>query len=1304
MSCFSVHSPCQSPLPPSRGSRRALLLLLSATLGLAVAVACSSGDEPIAGIGDDQQGSCEDGEVRDCGVELARNGTTLVCYDGVQHCEGGVWSACDDGRVVSYPTLSSRGLAPKSLTSPEPCRANPCDPHCRAYYETPDAAIATEQGDLLFTWSNGDLMDFPPGLVTKGLVTPCNSGYDCQFNHRCVEPITHPECAHSKCEPGVALAADCEDAYAGKEAPACVRQICDVMPRCCGSSYAGDCDHDPCDIGAPLKDTCEPCMAAVCANEPSCCGSATASASDPVMLEAEDHTGGDLQEGGSSWTEVLDAAASAGKAMEATPDNGKFRESGDQDKGPRLDFEVTLARTGRWYVWVRGLANGSSAATSDSCHVGLDGSLPSTADRIAGFDRSYGWADDTMDGSDVPYLDVSAAGTHTINLWMREDGFRVDRIVLTQDAALVPSGLGPGATGPGAALLAPEAEDYTGGVLDRGGNEWVERSASDASAETYMRVEPDDGTRRDASNDYRPHSPRLDYELDFPSAGRWYVFVRGRADGNNSDSLHVGLDGSAINTSDRISGFGTSWTWSVNTMDNGNVPYFDVSSAGTHTVNVWMREAGMEFDRLVLSQDANYRPAGTGPSTTGGSGSIPGVLGIWSATCVELYAAECGADCSAGEWTQACVDAVGTVCDATCGQRPEAPCEHNVCDTGEALDGRCHPCVAEICATSPLCCIDEWDSACAQRAESVCGLECPDAEMFLRPPESGRCETRLPGDLDETCAGIDLAVGVPCDGIIPVCNHGTEEAPANIRVLHFPANSQQYPKTAPNESHPQMEECFTSAPIPPGHCTNVEDCPGLNGNREIMVNPESTGLDECSRLDNWSLYSNTTAECEVPVCSESDTTAQFTDTTLYFIMDKSGSMRDDAKWTKSVSALKAFFASEDAAGIQVAFELYPAPSGGSYGDGCGSPSVGECDARPCSHPMVPADFLTNEPLASDSQEQALSAALDPVWPDGYTPTYAALDGTLQRALADHAASPNDFYAVILVTDGEPTKCEQSTNAIAELALGAYLDAGVRTYTIGMEGANTDALDVIARAGGTRSAFVVGSGSNVETDLLEALLSIARSVARCEFTVENGLYINPNDATVTYRPGDGSDPEELVRVDGVDACGDGWYYDDPDDPTSAVLCPTTCDTIQADGTARVEVEIGCAEPYEEASFNESYEASCPDGAGPQWGMFTFDSELEIGAEILFEARVATTAEDLADAEWIELGRATDTVQTCGYGGPAPVCPVNVYEKLGGGVETHWPELELRATLSPNATRTSRAALNSWEITFTCLDNE
>ena len=47
---------------------------------------------------------------------------------------------------------------------------------------------------------------------------------------------------------------------------------------------------------------------------------------------------------------------------------------------------------------------------------------------------------------------------------------------------------------------------------------------------------------------------------------------------------------------------------------DGVVATINVTTLGVHTLNVWMREDGMEFDKIVLTTDINFTPSGTGPA------------------------------------------------------------------------------------------------------------------------------------------------------------------------------------------------------------------------------------------------------------------------------------------------------------------------------------------------------------------------------------------------------------------------------------------------------------------------------------------------------------------------------------------------------------------------------------------------------------------------------------------------------------------------------------------------------------------
>ncbi|MCH7940735.1 MAG: hypothetical protein IH842_02020, partial [Thaumarchaeota archaeon] len=63
-------------------------------------------------------------------------------------------------------------------------------------------------------------------------------------------------------------------------------------------------------------------------------------------------------------------------------------------------------------------------------------------DRIDNFSGVYQWTNRTRD-PERAFLDIGTGGVHTLNLWMREDGAIVDKILLTTNPDYVPEGDGP---------------------------------------------------------------------------------------------------------------------------------------------------------------------------------------------------------------------------------------------------------------------------------------------------------------------------------------------------------------------------------------------------------------------------------------------------------------------------------------------------------------------------------------------------------------------------------------------------------------------------------------------------------------------------------------------------------------------------------------------------------------------------------------------------------------------------------------------------------------------------------------------
>ena len=295
---------------------------------------------------------------------------------------------------------------------------------------------------------------------------------------------------------------------------------------------------------------------------------------------------------------------------------------------------------------------------------------------------------------------------------------------------------------------------------------------------------------------------------------------------------------------------------------------------------------------------------------------------------------------------------------------------------------------------------------------------------------------------------------------------------------------------------------------------------------------------------------------------------------MYIMFDKSQSMLLDQKWAGSSAAMTAFFQDEDSAGLSIALRFFPDDDPVA---GCDDPV---CDINACASPLVPLGQLNEFDAGNDPHQVALVSAVQSKSPSGQTPTFAALSGAEQWAVAN--AVDGVKTAVVLVTDGEPNGCPpEDTASIAQLASDARTAAGVLTYAIGMDGANVNQLDEIATAGGTGQAFVVG-GNTIHADLIAAFESIGTAPIECSFPVPDamsaGQDVDTERVNLTYDLGDGEDPTTIPQVADMAACGGeaGWYYDDPANPTTIHLCPATCTLVQGGPPgASLDVVLGCA---------------------------------------------------------------------------------------------------------------------------------
>ncbi|MGB5262567.1 MAG: hypothetical protein WBN28_03155 [Lutimonas sp.] len=115
----------------------------------------------------------------------------------------------------------------------------------------------------------------------------------------------------------------------------------------------------------------------------------------------------------------------------------------DPGTGGIVSYRVKINTPGKYFVWVSAFSTGSE---DNGLHVGLDGEWPETGARIQWCQGKGSWQWSNAQRTDsnhcgepgLIYLVVEKAGDHMISFSMREDGFKMDRWMITIDPTFVP--------------------------------------------------------------------------------------------------------------------------------------------------------------------------------------------------------------------------------------------------------------------------------------------------------------------------------------------------------------------------------------------------------------------------------------------------------------------------------------------------------------------------------------------------------------------------------------------------------------------------------------------------------------------------------------------------------------------------------------------------------------------------------------------------------------------------------------------------------------------------------------------------
>ncbi|MBN2535991.1 MAG: hypothetical protein JXB88_24135 [Spirochaetales bacterium] len=156
-----------------------------------------------------------------------------------------------------------------------------------------------------------------------------------------------------------------------------------------------------------------------------------------IVMEAENYSqkaDGTGTYSSYSWTlNNAEAGASGSEYMEVTPDDGGYANASPDS--PVLEYDINISTSGTYYVWVRRIA---TAGGNDSCCTALN-SGPQ-------YEWAYGNASPWEWANSPQTYDINT-GTQTFKIYMREDGAKIDKIILTTDSGYTPSGTGPAESG-----------------------------------------------------------------------------------------------------------------------------------------------------------------------------------------------------------------------------------------------------------------------------------------------------------------------------------------------------------------------------------------------------------------------------------------------------------------------------------------------------------------------------------------------------------------------------------------------------------------------------------------------------------------------------------------------------------------------------------------------------------------------------------------------------------------------------------------------------------------------------------------
>ncbi len=647
--------------------------------------------------------------------------------------------------------------------------------------------------------------------------------------------------------------------------------------------------------------------------------------------------------------------------------------------------------------------------------------------------------------------------------------------------------------------------------------------------------------------------------------------------------------------------------------------------------------------------------------------------------CVERICVDTPTCCE-NAWTSECVNKVKTLCDASCGATTGG-CAHGVCDVGEALDSSCDSCAATVCAYPELsyCCSTGWDSMCASSADALCGA--PGSQLcdygFFAEGRGWNYAAVLGGAVGGGSAGFDVGAGSNIGnfyGTGPAWfNNAMARDVISLGVIGAWGTSQLDSATT--------KTSFIASPALPLQRT---------------VDPSLTA--PLLAIPERSIGCPTTGEPSIDSGSKALAPGSYGDLNVNNV----GTILQLVAGTYFFNRLNL----NDGTVLRL-------------------PATGDVHINLCAH------FNIGQNVRFEGPGGAALTAADAKRFDWYW--QSAATATIGRNVK--------FFGVFTAPNGEISidGCNGSGCTVFTGMFRAY--RGHANAGVVIDASAVSKLDCLrggygdGAPGACPIATPVSSITETGTCVGNDETYIDPSCPDVDLAVDFGC----GNALPVCNHGNVALPANEASLVFYPRQGQQFASETPDPMWAVGSCLITqsiapgscisqrCDAHLVDEDLTVFASLNADASVDECSHldnwsyyvegqacsgalpplveEQTYEAVCPDNAGPRWGLLAWDAETPGASRITFEARAAATEVALASGTYEEVGIARavpSDSQVCPLGGTAPRCPSDVSGELGLPAANQHAFLQVRATLFPEGP--NAPTLRDWQITYSCVFDE